>query len=53
MAEIILPGIPDVSGKLVQDDPQLRELLMAIKITLEKITGATVEELDALLDKNV
>jgi hypothetical protein len=52
MAQIVLPAIPDVSGKTVGEDPQLRELLMAIKITLEKITGATVEELDALLEKN-
>ena len=52
MAVIQLPGIPDVSGKAVQEDPQLLELLLAIKITLEKITGATVEELDELLNKN-
>jgi len=52
MAEIQLPGIPDVRGRSVADDPQLRELLMAIKITLEQITGATVAELDELLNKN-
>jgi hypothetical protein len=50
--DIILPGIPDVAGKTVQSDPQLRELLLAIKISIEKITGATVEELDDLLNKN-
>ena len=52
MAEIILPGIPDVAGRAVQDDPQLRELLMAIKITLEKMTGSTVAEFTELLNKN-
>jgi hypothetical protein len=52
MTEIMLPGIPDVSGKTVGEDPQLRELLLALKITIEKITGATTAELDALLDKN-
>jgi hypothetical protein len=52
MAVINLPGIPDVAGKSIQEDPQLLELLLAIKITLEKITGATVAELDELLNKN-
>ena len=52
MADIVLPGIPDVLGKTVQEDPQLRELLLALKITIEKITGATTAELDDLLDKN-
>jgi hypothetical protein len=52
MAEIHLPGIPDILGKTVASDPQLREILLAMKITLEKITGATVTELDELLAKN-
>ena len=52
MATIQLPSIPDVAGRSISNDPQLRELLMAIKITLEKITGATVEELDELLNEN-
>jgi hypothetical protein len=52
MSKIILPNIPDVAGRSTLDDPQLRELLMAIKITLEQITGATVEELEELLNKN-
>jgi hypothetical protein len=52
MAEIKLPAIPDVTGKTVSEDPQLRELLIALKITIEKITGATVAELDALLNNN-
>jgi hypothetical protein len=52
MAEIHLPGIPDVSGKSVGEDRQLRELLLALKISIELITGATPDELDALLNKN-
>ena len=52
MAELHLPGIPDVTGRSVKDDPQLRELLTAIKITLEQITGATLAELTELLNKN-
>jgi hypothetical protein len=53
MAEIKLPGIPDVAGRSISEDPQLRELLMAIKISLELITGATVAEFVELLDKNL
>jgi hypothetical protein len=52
MAKIVLPGIPDVAGESINKDPQLRELLLAIKITLEQITGATPAELDNLLEKN-
>jgi hypothetical protein len=52
MAAIKLPGIPDVTGRAISDDPQLRELLLAIKITLELITGATGTEFDELLEKN-
>jgi hypothetical protein len=52
MAVIKLPGIPDIAGKSIREDPQLREVLMAIKITLEKITGATPAELDELLEEN-
>jgi hypothetical protein len=52
MADIQLPGIPDIAGEVIQKDPLLREILIALKITIEKITGATVEELDDLLNKN-
>jgi hypothetical protein len=52
MAKIVLPNIPDVAGKSISEDPQLRELLMAIKISIEKITGATVAEFDELLNEN-
>jgi hypothetical protein len=52
MAAIKLPGIPDVAGLTVQSDPMLRELLLALKITVEKLTGATPAELDELLTEN-
>ena len=52
MATIILPNIPDVAGESIKADNQLRDLLIAIKITLEKLTGATNAELETLLEKN-
>ena len=48
----VIPNIPDIIGKSVSEDQQLREILIAMKITLEKITGATNDELTALLEKN-
>jgi hypothetical protein len=50
--EIVLPNLPDVTGDTVSKDQQLRDFLIAVKITLEKITGSTVTELDELLAKN-
>lgn len=52
MPEIMLPNIPDVLGETIENDAQLRDLLVAMKITIEKLTGATITELDALLAKN-
>jgi hypothetical protein len=52
MTEIKLPNIPDVSGEVIDNDTELRDLLIAIKITLEKITGATNDEFTALLNEN-
>ena len=52
MVAPVIPNLPDVTGKTVSDDQQLKELLIAIKITLEKITGSTAAELDELLAKN-
>ena len=52
MAMPVLPNLPDVTGETVSKDQQLRDLLIAIKITLEKITGSTSAELDELLAKN-
>lgn len=47
-----LPNIPDVTGKTVEQDQQLRDLLISIKTTLEKLTGYTWAELQALLNEN-
>lgn len=52
MAAPVIPNMPDVTGPTVSQDQQLRDLLIAIKTTLEKITGATSTELDELLAKN-
>lgn len=50
MADIRLPNIPDVTGESIQKDKQLRELLIAIKITLEKMTNTkTTAEFDDLV----
>lgn len=50
MADIYLPGIPDINSKVLSEDPQLKELLVAIKITLDKLTGADVNSNSALID---
>lgn len=50
MGNIQLPGIPGIEGETVMKDPQLRELLIAIKITLEKLTGADPKSNSALID---
>jgi len=52
MTAPIIPNLPDVTGEIVSKDQQLRDFLIAVKITLEKITGATPAELDELLEKN-
>lgn len=50
MSNIILPGMPDVNSRTLNEDPQLKELLVAIKITLEKLTGADPLSNSALID---
>jgi hypothetical protein len=52
MTAPIIPNIPDITGETVSKDPQLRDVLIAIKTTLEKIVGSTSTELDELLEKN-
>lgn len=52
MADINIPNIPDISGKTILADTQLREILTAMKITLEQLTGATIPELDDFLSAN-
>lgn len=50
MADIVLPGIPDVDGVTSNKDKQLRDFLVAVKITLDKLTGADPKSNKALLD---
>lgn len=52
MVAPVIPNLPDVTGETVNKDQQLRDFLIAVKITLEKITGSTVTEFDELLAKN-
>lgn len=50
MGDIKLPGIPDVASATTNKDQQLKELLIAIKMTLEKLTGADPKSNSALVD---
>jgi len=46
--EIKLPNIPDVAGEFAKDQ-QLRDLLVAIKTTLEMLTGSHASSNDYLI----
>lgn len=50
MGDIQLPNMPDVQGKVIQTDPQLWALLIAMKKTLELLTGADKKSNSALVD---
>lgn len=50
MGDVIIPNMPDVAGKAIDDDGQLKDLLIAIKTTLEKLTGADPNSNSALID---
>lgn len=52
MTAPVIPNLPDITGETVSKDQQLRDFLIAVRITLEKITGSTAAELDELLAKN-
>jgi hypothetical protein len=47
---INVPNIPDVHGETAQKDKQLRDFLVAVKITLDKLTGADDTSNSALID---
>lgn len=49
MADVVIPNLPDVTGKYTEDQ-QLRDLLIAIKQTLEILTGSTTNSNAALID---
>ena len=48
--DIKLPGLPDVGGDTAMKDKQLRDFLVAVKIILEKLTGADPKSNSALID---
>lgn len=50
MGNIQLPNMPDVQGKKISQDPQLWALLIAMKKTLELLTGADKKSNKALID---
>jgi hypothetical protein len=50
MGDIQLPNMPDVTGSAIDSDPQLRALLIAIKQTIDKLTGADPKSNSALID---
>lgn len=50
MANINIPNMPDVQGPVIDTDPTLRALLIAMKQTLEKLTGADPQSNSALID---
>jgi len=50
VGDVQLPGLPDVHGKTAAEDKQLRDFLIAVKITLDKLTGADPKSNSALID---
>lgn len=50
MSDVQIPNMPDVQGSAIMQDPQLRALLIAIKQTLEILTGANMNSNKALID---
>lgn len=50
MGDVVLPNMPDVSGDTINKDPNLRDLLIAIKQTLEKLTGTDPQSNTSLVD---
>lgn len=53
MSNVQLPGVPDISGKLINEDQQLRSLLLAIKLTLERITSRETGTKHEYVDQSV
>jgi hypothetical protein len=47
---VYVPNIPDVHGETAMKDKQLRDILIAMKITLDKLTGADPKSNSALID---
>ena len=49
MANVVIPNLPDISGQYTEDQ-QLRDFLIAVKQTLEILTGSTVNSNTAVID---
>jgi hypothetical protein len=47
--DVQIPNLPDVAGEAAKD-MQLRDFLIAVKNTLEILTGASVNSNKALID---
>jgi hypothetical protein len=50
MGNIVVPNIPDVNCQSTKEDKRLYDILVAIKTTLEKLTGADPKSNSALID---
>ena len=50
MGNIVIPNLPDIAGDTAMKDKQLRDFMIAVKITLEKLTGADPKSNAALID---
>jgi len=50
MGDIKLPNLPDIHGESTAKDKQLRDFLIAVKITLDLLTGADAKSNTALID---
>jgi hypothetical protein len=49
MGNVQLPGLPDVSG-LALEDKQLRDFLIAVKVTIDILTGANPKSNKSLIE---
>jgi len=49
MADVQLPNLPDVTGDYTKDQ-QLRDFLIAVKQTIEILTGTNVNSNTSLVD---
>jgi hypothetical protein len=47
--DVQIPNLPDVTGKYTQDQ-QLQQFLVAVKITLEILTGTDINSNTSVVD---
>lgn len=48
--DVQIPNLPDVDGEAINADPQLKDFLIAVKQTLEKLTGTDPNSNTSLID---